>query len=92
MTPKVADIVARSDSGEQPDAIAVAVGLRPGRVYAVLREHRPDRQRKPRTRTSAVPDKVRGLASTGMLPARIAMLLGVKRQYVYKILSEGTQQ
>lgn len=71
------------------EQIAAACDLSAGRVYAILREHRPDRARKPRRQTSVVPAKVRALHKRGTGAARIAALLGVKRQYVYRILAAG---
>jgi hypothetical protein len=62
--------------------------LTPGRVYAVLREHYPDRPRTPRGRTSDKPRAIQGLNEHGIKPARIAVLLSVTRQYVYRVLGE----
>ncbi len=70
--------------------IAARVNLGQGRIYALLRQHRPNRPRHPRRRTSELPAQVRGLTAKGIGPARIAALLGVTRQYVYKILAEQT--
>lgn len=85
-----AAILSLSDSGEHPQAIALALTLPAGRVYAVLRQHRPKRTRKPRVCTSDVPEKVRGLRFVcGYEPPRIAALLDVSRAYVYRILAEA---
>lgn len=82
-------ILAMFDSQHHAEQIAAALGVTKGRVYAVLREHRPDRERKPRRRVSALPARIRGYHSGhGIEPSRIAVLLGVSRQYVHKILSQ----
>jgi len=80
------DILARSDAGEYPAAIASALGVSVGLVYSVLRQHRPGRQRKPRAPTSTKPAMIRALAAVGSSPARIVALLGISRQYVYRSL------
>ena len=38
-------ILARSDAGETPAAIAAALGVPVGSVYSILRAERPDRAR-----------------------------------------------
>ncbi len=78
-----------SDAGTPVAAIAEVVGLTQGRVYALLREYRPNRPRALRGRTSDKPRAIEGLNRLGFKPARIASLLGVKRQYVYRVLGEG---
>lgn len=70
-------------------AIARQVALQQRRVYAVLREHRPDRPRKRRPRTSARRAAVLKLSRKGYIPSDIASAVGVSRQYVYKILGEA---
>lgn len=82
-------ILRLADAGVLVATIAAAVALTPGRVYALLRVHRPDRQRTPRPCTSDKPRAIRGLAGEGIRPARIAALLGVRRQYVYRVLGEA---
>lgn len=83
-----ADILSRADAGETVAAIAAGADVTAGRVYAVLRKHRPNRARKLRVRTSRIPDQIRALDAIGTKPARIAFLLDVRRQYVYRILGE----
>lgn len=77
------------DSQYCAEQIAEALGVSKGRVYAVLRESRPDRPRKPRRRVSALPAKIHGYRNRGIEPTRIAFLLEVSRQYVHKILAES---
>lgn len=90
-TPLLPDILARADRGESAEAIAAASGLSVGYIYGILRRERPDLPRKRRAATSKVPATVRGMAATGIKAPRIAELLSIKRQYVYRILAEGTQ-
>jgi len=87
MTTVLETILRMADAGESVDIIATAVGLKPGRVYMLLREHRPERRRK-RRRTSDIPRQVLILHSTGIKPRRIAFLLGVTRAYIYRVLGE----
>lgn len=88
MTDTVA-ILELADAGHTPGAIAAALNLTTGRVYATLRAHRPDRVRSPRTRTSEKPGQVLFLAAQGVRPGRIAVLLGISRAYVYRVLAES---
>lgn len=85
-------ILTMSDAGRYPAEIADALGLPLGKVYAVLRENRPKRRRKPRKLTSDVPRTVRGLAAKGIPVARIATLAKVSRAYVYRILAVDNHQ
>jgi hypothetical protein len=87
MANDLTNILAAADAGEPVASIAAAHSLPPGRVYAILREHRPSRPRTPRQRTSAVPDKIRFLVKQGMAPGRVAVVLGCSRAYVYRALS-----
>lgn len=78
-------ILTRHDRGEKDVAkIAAALRCSPGHVYSVLREHRPDRARKPRKQTSDVPRMIAGMAKQGFKPPRVAAALGVSRAYVYR--------
>lgn len=86
------NILARFDSGQDAATIAEALGVTVGRVYAVLREFRPDRERKPRRRTSDKLGKIRGLALRGICQSRIAFLCGTSRQYIHKVLNEEIAQ
>lgn len=86
-TDHTAAILSLSDQGQHPAAIVAATGAKPGKVYSVLREYRPQRTRKPRVCTSDVPQKVRGLLSLGYKPPRIALVLDVSRAYVYRIIT-----
>ncbi len=79
-----ADILTMADAGESVEAIAAACDLTRGRVYTILRKHRPGRSRQPRRRTSSKPDQVRALCKMGTPVKRAAELLGVTRQYAYR--------
>lgn len=81
-------ILTAADRNTPVADIAATVELTPGRVYAILRRERPRRKRKERRRTSDKPAMIRGMAGEGIKPARIALVLGVSRAYVYRILSE----
>jgi len=91
MTPSLPTILSAADRGERIASIAAAAGVSVGRVYAILREHRPERTRSRRTVTSTVPLQVRALYAAGTKPRRIAELLGVSRAYVYAILDTKEQ-
>lgn len=86
MTHSVPPILALSDAGHAPDAIASRLGVPISTVYSILRRHRPDRPRKMRRRTSDMPYKICALAARGIAPQRIAILMEVSRAYVYKVL------
>jgi DNA invertase Pin-like site-specific DNA recombinase len=77
-----------ADDGASVAAIARDVALQPRRVYAVLAEHRPDRPRKRRPRTSKKRRAILALEAQGFVESDIASAVGVSRQYVYKILAE----
>lgn len=89
MTPTVEKIVARSDKGHAPGAIAEALGVSLTHVYNALREHRPKRERAARPCTSVVRKQIWALHKKENGAATIAGLLGVSRQYVYRILAEA---
>lgn len=84
-------IITMSDAGRYPAEIAERLKLPLGKVYAVLRAQRPKRQRKPRTLTSDIPRKVRGLAAEGIPARRIAVLCKCSRAYVYRILADANE-
>lgn len=77
-------ILRDSDAGARVDDLAKRYELDPSAVYRILREHRPDRPRSARRRVSNLPAKIEALAGAGSKPARVAELLGVSRQYVYR--------
>ncbi len=81
-------ILTRHDRGESVATIADALSLSPGYIYGVLRRERPKRQRKARETTSDMPRMIVGLHKQKIKPARIAVVLGVSRQYVHRVLSE----
>jgi len=82
-------ILAWNDKGQPVATIAKALDVSPGYVYGKLREHRPDRARKPRTRTSAKRILVLGLHAQKIPVGRIAFLAQCSRAYVYRIITEG---
>lgn len=84
-------IVIMSDAGRHPAEIAERLKLSVGKVYAVLREQRPDRPRKPRTPTSDIPRMVLGLAAQDIPARRIAKLCKCSRAYVYRIIAEANE-
>lgn len=87
MTTTLDKILTRADRGEPVTKIADALSLSPGYIYGVLRAERPKRQRKARETTSDMPRMIRGLQRAGLKPARIAVVLGITRQYVSKVLN-----
>jgi hypothetical protein len=91
VTDPAAAILALSDSGVPPSQIAAALSLRPGPVYSVLRVHRPDRPRSARRCTSEKRQQVLFLTTQGVRPGRVAVLLGVSRQYCYRILKKAAE-
>jgi hypothetical protein len=84
----IAIIARRSDAGEKVADIAIGMGISARRIYEVLREHRPNRERSSRIPTGEMSDKILAMAKVGSKPRSIAQLLKVSRQYVYRILSE----
>ena len=78
------------DAGQDIETIADSLAISTRQVYNVLQKHRPDRPRKPRACTSDIPRMIKGLAGQGVKPARIAVVLGVSRQYVYRHLPEAS--
>lgn len=81
-------ILSRFDAGDAPDAIATTLSLSIGTVYAVLRRHRPHRRRKARARPVGKREQILGLVARGHKVARVAELVGVSRQYAYRVLGE----
>jgi hypothetical protein len=84
--------LALADGGADADELRTRSGLEKSRVYGLLREHRPNRQRKARRQTSRVPEAVRALSALPTEPQRIAYLLGVTPSYVYQILGRDSAQ
>jgi hypothetical protein len=99
VTDPVKDICQRSDAGETPAQISAALAIPAGKVYAILRQHRPSRPRAPRTRTSEVPARVvalatpdgikTSLAAVGIKAKDIAKECGVSEAYVHRIIQEA---
>jgi hypothetical protein len=88
MNPLTQSILARHDRDETVEQIRIAEGKGFGYVYSVLREHRPDRARKPRTRTSEKRKLILGLLAGGIKAPRVAFLASCAPAYVYKIMDE----
>jgi hypothetical protein len=86
MTPLLEAILSRHDAGEHVSAIAAACQVSPGHVYCVLRKHRPERQRKPRERTSERRRFILGLLEQDIKPRRVAFLAQVSPAYVYALM------
>ena len=87
--PDPTQILTLSDAGHTPAAIALALSLPPGKVYATLRRERPGRKRAPRTRTSLIPSRVLALSAAGVKAGRIAAVCGVSAAYVYRLIKEA---
>jgi len=88
MNPLVKTILSLHDRGAKVAAIAAAEGVTQGHVYAILREHRPDRPREARTRTGAKRRLVLGLLAKGYQPPRVAFLARCSAAYVYRLAEE----
>lgn len=88
MNPLIAAILERHDNGETVEQIRQAEGCGFGYVYAVLREHRPERKRQPRTRTSEKRKLILGLLAGGIAAPRVAFLAECSPAYVYRLLDE----
>jgi hypothetical protein len=86
MTPLLETILSRHDAGEHVSVIAAACQVSPGHVYGVLRKHRPERQRKPRERTSERRRFILGLLAQDIKPRRVAFLAQVSPAYVYALM------
>jgi hypothetical protein len=82
-------ILTHADRGESVATIAAALSVSPGFVYGVLRAHRPDRPRQPRTRTSKKRQLILGLLARGHQAPRVAFLAGCSAAYVYRLLGES---
>jgi hypothetical protein len=78
-------ILALFDAGHAPRVI-IAAGFDKHQVYRVLRRHRADRKRAPRTRTSNVPLLIRALDAEGLAVERIQAFCDCSRAYVYRHL------
>lgn len=88
MNPLVTAILERHDRGETVEQIRTAEDVGFGYVYGVLREHRKDRTRKPRTRTSEKRKLILGLLAANIAAPRAAFLASCTPAYVYKLLDE----
>lgn len=90
MSDLIKAILERSDRGETVEQIRQAEGVGFGYVYSVLREHRPERKRQPRTRTSEKRKLILGLLAGGIAAPRVAFLAQCTPAYVYKLMQEET--
>lgn len=81
-------ILKRHDDGEPVQVIAAAEQVSFGYVYGVLREHRPERARKPRTRTSERRKLILGLLAGGIKAPRVAFLAKCSPAYVYALIKQ----
>ena len=88
MNPLVSKILARHDAGADVEAIRVAEGCGFGYVYSVLREHRKDRPRQPRTRTSEKRKLILGLLATGFGARQVAKMTKCTPAYVYALIKQ----
>lgn len=88
LNPLTAKILARHDAKESVATIADGEDVSFGYVYGVLREHRPDRARQPRTRTSEKRKLILGLLANGILPPRAAFLAECTPAYVYALIKQ----
>jgi hypothetical protein len=84
----IESILKRHDNGEHVAVIATAENVSIGYVYGVLRKHRPDRQRKPRERTSERRRFILGLLAQDIRPRRVAFLAQVTPAYVYGLMKQ----
>lgn len=87
-SPTALQIIKLSDAQKHPDEIAARLNVSISHVHTVLRRERPDRPRKPRTRTSDLRRMIIGLHQQGFKPPRIAFALKCSKAYVYRILNE----
>lgn len=81
-------ILKRHDRGEHVAEIATAEGVSIGYVYGILREHRPDRARKPRTRTGKKRKAVLGLIAQGLRVGEIERRAKCSRAYIHRLITE----
>ena len=91
MNPLTRSILTRHDRSETVATIAANENVSFGYVYGVLREHRPNRPRQPRTRTSERRKLILGLLERGILPPRVAFLARCTPAYVYYIQKEEAE-
>lgn len=88
MSDLIHSILRRHDRGETVAEIQTTEDVSFGYVYGVLREHRPQRKRQPRTRTSETRKLILGLLARGIKPRRVAFLAQCSPAYVYKLQDE----
>lgn len=88
MNPLIAAILTRHDAREPVAQIAAFLAVSPGYIYGILRQHRPNRLRQPRTRTSEKRKLILGLLARGYHAPRVAFLAGCTPAYVYRLADE----
>jgi hypothetical protein len=88
MSDLIKAILKRHDRGETVEQIRQAEGVGFGYVYSVLREHRPERRRQPRTRTSEKRKLILGLLASNIKPPRVAFLAECSPAYVYALMKQ----
>jgi hypothetical protein len=87
MNPTQSAILKRHDARQDAATIAAALSVSLSYVYSTLREHRPNRKRKSHPKRSDLPRMITGLHDQGIAQSRIAVVLGVSRQYVSRVLA-----
>lgn len=92
MNPLAQRILARHDAGEDVATIRAGENVSFGFVYSTLRQHRPNRPRQPRTRTSEKRKLILGLLANGIKAPRVAFLAECSNAYIYKLLDEEKQR
>lgn len=85
--PALQQILAAADAGHDVAAIAAAHDTSVSKVYALLREYRPGRARKPRRRSSQKRAMILGLAAKGHEADRVAFLAQCSKAWVYRVLN-----
>jgi hypothetical protein len=87
MNPTQTAILKRHDAKQSAQEIAAALDVSMSYVYATLRSERPNRKRKTHPKRSDLPRMIAGLHGQGIPQSRIAVVLGVSRQYVSRVLT-----
>ena len=89
---KAAEILELHDTGSHVASIADTLKVSTATVYAVLRQHRPDRQKWVRqSYRSDFPRQIMELHEKGVKQARIAQELGISRQYVSRVIRDASR-
>ena len=89
---KASEILELHDTGSHVASIAGTLKVSTATVYAVLRQHRPDRQKWVRqSYRSEFPRQIKELHENGVKQARIAQELGISRQYVSRVIRDASR-